>query len=136
VGGYRIFDSEGFTLFEVLAATVLAGVFLALCFVGFSQEKTRLFRAQQAQLAAKAVRHAIWTLDQQEEQGRQPTTIDLPPDMPGWHVTVERLPCQVYLGEGTEAAAVVPLADYMQRVIIIRSPDGRQYFQRRLIEKL
>ena len=136
MGCRRLLGCQGFTLFEVLAATVLTGVFLALCFVGFSQEKTRLYRAQQTQTAAKALRYALWNLDQQESQGRQPTTIDLPADMTGWQVTVERLPCQVSLGEGAEDTALTPLSDYLQRVVVLRAPDGRQYRQRRLIENL
>ena len=130
----RRFGSEGFTLFEVLAATALAGVFLALCFVGFSQEKRRLYRAEQTQATTNVLRYALRVLDQKDLQGRLPTVIEMPRDLATWRVTVEHGQCPVFLGEGAEGARLVPLAGYMQRAVVIQSPDGRRYLLRRLVE--
>ena len=131
---YQRSGSEGFTLFEVLAATVLEGVYLALCFVGVSQEKRRRYRAEQAQAAANALRHALWALDQKDDRGQQSTVIEMPRDLATWRVAVEHGQCSVFLGDGAEGAELVPLAGYMQRVVVIHSPDGRRYLQRRLVE--
>ena len=130
----RPFGSEGFTLFEVLAATVLAGVFLALCFVGFSQEKRRLHQAEQAQATTSVLRYTLWFLDQKDLQGRLPAVIEMPRDLAAWRVTVEHGQCPVFLGEGAEGTELVPLAGYMQRAVVIQSPDGRRYLLRRLVE--